>query len=80
MSVSVAAAGRDPREIMRGHEEFGLVELSIEDLEAAGQVLVPRPMEDDPHHAEVIGDKRTAKRELAKACRWVIPPPGQSPT
>jgi hypothetical protein len=76
MSVSIAPPGRDPAELLVGHDGFALVELSIEDLQAAGQTLVPAPTAEDPHHAEVIGDKAKAKRTLAKAARWVVPPPG----
>lgn len=77
MSVSVALPGRDPAELLVGHDGFALVELSIEDLEATGQTLVPAPTAEDPHHAEVIGSKtKSVKRILAKAARWVVPPPG----
>ncbi len=63
---------------MRGHEGYGLVALTVEELEAAGQTLVPMPTDDDPFHAEVVGTKSKAtKRELAKTARWVVPPPGQ---
>jgi hypothetical protein len=62
-------------DLLADHAGFGLVELSLEDLEAAGQRLEPSPTEDDPFHAEVIGDKKSAKRQLAKAARWIVEPP-----
>jgi hypothetical protein len=80
MSVVIAREGRDPSEVLAGHEGFGLVELTIEELEAAGQEVIRDPRPEEPDHALVIGAKTLAtKRCLAKTCRWVVRPfPGTS--
>ncbi len=75
MSVVIAREGRDPREVLLGHDGFGLVELTIEELEAAGQEVVRDPLPEEPDHALVMGTKTLATRRLlAKTRRWVVPP------
>lgn len=76
MSVVVARADRDPREVLVGHDGFGLVELSLEDLEGVGQQLAADPLPEEADHALVVGNKTDSrKRNMAKAARWVVPPP-----
>ena len=72
----VAAPGRDPATILEGLDGFGVVALSIADLEEHGQVLVADPIEGEPDHALVVGAKSSSRmRGLSKACSWVIEPP-----
>jgi len=76
MSVVVASAGRNPAEVMVGHEGFGLVALRIEDLAELGLDPVDDPQPDEPDHALVVGNKTQSKcRQLAKRSTWIIPPP-----
>jgi hypothetical protein len=80
MSVVIAREGRDPNEVLVGHEGFGLVELTIQELNAVGQEVLRDPLADEPDHALVMGTKTLAtRRHLAKTCRWVVRPlPGAS--
>ena len=80
MSVVIAREGRDPAEILVGHDGFGLVSLTVEDLASVEQVVVHDPQDDEPDHALVVGTKTQGRRrEMAKASRWVIRPPEAYP-
>lgn len=77
MSVVVARPVRVPEEVLEGHDGFGLVSLTLEDLEACGQWLVPDPYPTrlDPDHAFVCGPKKRSNlRGMATRCRWVVRP------
>jgi hypothetical protein len=75
MSVVIAREGRDPFEVLVGHDGFGLVEFTIAELEAAGQDVVRDPLTEELDHALVVGSKTLAtRRHLAKTCRWVVRP------
>lgn len=79
MSVVIAIAGRDPMEVLEGHEGYGLVALTIEDLIEVGQVLVPDPLPEEPDHAVVVGRKTDGRmKTMAKASQWVINPLGMT--
>jgi hypothetical protein len=76
MSVVIAREGRDPHEVLVGHDGFGLVELAVDDLRTFGLRLEPDPDPSEPDHAAVVGQKtKIVRRQLAKAARWVVPPP-----
>ncbi len=76
MSVIVARPGREPREVLRGHEGFGVVAFSVQVAEAADQVVVRSPTADEPDHAHVIGPKTPSRRKrLRDGARWVVRPP-----
>jgi hypothetical protein len=80
MSVVLVRQGRLPAEVLRGHEGFGLVALTVDVLEALEQRLVVEPLADEPDHAVVIGVKTGGrKRAMAKAAVWVIRPPDAYP-
>jgi hypothetical protein len=81
MSVIVARDGRDPTSCLVGHDGFGLVALTIEDLTVCEQQLIARPLPDEPDHALVVGVKTEGKRrDLSKRAVWIVPPPAISGT
>jgi hypothetical protein len=78
MSVVIASSGRSPLDILEGHEGFGLVRLTVSDLEYADQRLVPDPLLEEADHALVVGEKSKArKRRMKKACIWIVDPSGR---
>jgi len=77
MSVVVARNDRDPAEVLAGHEGYGLVALTVADLQDLGQQVISDPLPEEPDHAVVRGIKtKTIRREMAKRSSWVILPPG----
>lgn len=80
MSVVIARSGRDPSDILRGHDGFGVVALTGAELEAAGQRLQADPLPGEPDHALVIGRKsKGQRRQLASSAEWVVRPPDAYP-
>jgi hypothetical protein len=76
MSVVVARSDRDPRDILVGHDGYGLVAISVEAAEAADQRVVWSPTADEPDHGHVIGPKTPGRRKrLRDSAHWVIRPP-----
>ena len=74
-SVSILVEGSDPLDVLEGHEGFGLVSLTVQDIRDAGLGIVRHPTSDDPNHAHIQGEKnRHVKRRLAKAAVWIVLP------
>lgn len=60
---------------LQGHDGFGLVELTVGYLRSLGFDVVPKAVEGNPHHAEVVGKKTDGKkRKMMKSARWVFVP------
>ncbi len=80
MSVVIARSGRDPYDILRGHDGFGVVALTVAELEAAGQELRADPLPEEPDHALVVGNKsKGQRRRMASSATWVVRPPQAYP-
>lgn len=76
MSVVIARPGREPQEVLAGHDGYGLVALRVEDLLSLQLIVAPNPLQTEPDHALVIGPKTDAtRRAMSKLATWVIPPP-----
>lgn len=80
MSVVIADAvlsgGRTAHSVLAGHDGFALGALATAVIKDLGLQLVLDPHPDEPAHALVVGHKtRATRRAMAKASRWVIPPP-----
>lgn len=74
-SVSILVEGRNPSDVLDGHEGFGLVQLKVEDIRDAGLGIVSAPLSEDPYHAHIQGVKtRSRLRRLAKAAIWIKKP------
>lgn len=67
--------GQNPMDSLRGYDGFGLVALRVGALKSLGLRIVPAPLPENPHHAEVTGAKtRGKKRQIAKAAEWLFLP------
>ena len=72
----VLAAGRAPDSILVGHVGYGLAAITVGLVESMGLVVERDPLDDEPAHAVVKGEKtRPMSRRMAKAARWVVLPP-----
>ncbi len=81
MSVVMVRAGRDPSEVLIGHEGFGLVSIPTDSIAAAGLEVRPEPVDGEPDHAVVVGPKsQGTSRALSRASTWIVRPPGAHPT
>jgi hypothetical protein len=65
--------------LLDGHRGFALVAITAGLARRVGQGIRRVPLDGDPAHAEVFGDKTSAvRRALAKQSSWIVPPPGVS--
>lgn len=76
MSVSIESVlsqvGLGPDDVLRNHEGFGLVALTVGLVREHGQGVVRRPLAEDLAHAEVVGSKtRSVRRTFAKEAVWI---------
>lgn len=79
MSVSLEAdlleADQPVERLLKGYPRCGLAAISVATLLDLGQVVVRRPTEADPFHADVIGKKtKGVRRKLASSCTVLIEP------
>ncbi len=76
----VLAAGRTAESVLAGHDAYALAGIPVALVAGLGLQLVPDPLPDEPAHALVVGHKtQGTRRKMAKAARWVVPPPDPGP-
>lgn len=85
MSVAIhsrlRAVGLEPKDLLAGHPQFGLVSLTVGFVRSLGfAVTADPPVAGEPAHAWVAGKKTTSrKRRMAKKCVVEIHPPPLAP-
>ena len=79
LSSVLAEHGLESKVVLEGHEGFALASITAGLVRQCDQVIVRKPLTDDPAHAEVIGNKTPGvRKELARNAVWVFPPPSHS--
>ena len=74
-SVTIWADGVTPDDVLKDHESFGLVALTVAEIRAQGLGIIRAPLPDNPNHAHLQGKKTTGKkRRLAAAAEWIREP------
>jgi len=76
-SVRIWADGTDPLDVLKDHDDFGLVFITAKDIRDndLGIILDPDPDPNDPHHALIQGKKKSGrKKRLASAAIWIKKP------
>ena len=74
-SVDIMVEGFDPLAQLDGLDGYGLVSISVLNIRNAGLGIVPDPLPDNPHHANLQGKKtRGVKRQLALSAEWIVMP------
>ena len=77
-SVDIWEDGREPEDLLVGHENFGLVWVTVGDLREAELGIVRDQLRDNPHHALIQGRKTKSRlRRLARASNWIREPSHQ---
>ena len=82
MSVGLGDAlsdeGRTPESMLEGpqFDGFGLVALPAGTAREFKQIVCRDPVDDEPVHGLVVGNKKKRKRDLARASKWVVAPDG----
>lgn len=62
-------------DVLTGYEGFGLVSLSAASVREQNQIVVRKPLPDNPAHGEVIGEKtRGVRRAMKRSAIWLIKP------
>lgn len=72
LSVTVWDSPQDLIDVLRGHENFGVVCVDAGAFRAEEAKIVPIPLEGNPNHCEIfprLGPK--AQRRIKLASRWV---------
>jgi hypothetical protein len=63
------------KDILAGHEGFGLVSFTVRDVQALGGQLSVRRDSESPAHVLICGKfQRSQARILAAKCEWVVMP------
>jgi len=74
------AGGRGAAEVLQGHQDYALAEITIASVEAEGCVVEAHPLPEEPAHALVVGKKSQGTRKrIAKGAIWIVAP-SASPT
>lgn len=67
--------GRTPEHVLIGHHGYGLCGVAALIVRQQGQIIVRRPTEAEPAHAEVVGHKsQGVTRRISREARWIIQP------
>lgn len=70
----VTETGRSATDVLSGLEGYGLASLTAGAARSCHQGVARDPVEDEPAHAIVFGNKSTGNRRcLARSTIWVIP-------
>lgn len=67
-------SGRDPSEVLNNHENFALAAITAGLARETNQAVARQPMDEEPAHGIVIGNKRKADKKMAKEAMWIVPP------
>ena len=72
----VTETGRGAREVLAGHEGYGLSTFSAGLARECAQGIARMALADEPAHAEVFGKKtHSVRKKLVRGSEWVLPPP-----
>ena len=75
LGQEVLAAGRDAQSVIQGLEDFYLASVTAGLARFLNQGIVRKPLETEPAHAEVFGNKtKRVRRTFAREATWVIGP------
>ena len=76
LSVTLWLGPADMAAVLAGHEEFGVVALSVGELRAHGLAILRDPLPENPNHCELFGNlgNRTLRRTLCKLATWELYP------
>ena len=80
ISVDRSSLCSPAQTLSRHPKHIGVVQLTAQQARSYAEGVASDPREDNPAHALILlegygsGKLKTAARELAKCCYWVIPP------
>ena len=62
-------------DVLAGYKGFGLVSLPVGSAREQNQIVIRKPLSDNPAHGEVIGRKtRGVTRALKQSAIWIVKP------
>ncbi|MCY3820356.1 MAG: hypothetical protein OXH52_13495 [Gammaproteobacteria bacterium] len=72
---ALIAGGGCIEEVLAGYEGFGLVSIQVASVREQNQMVVRKPLPENPAHGEVIGQKtRGVRRALKQSAKLIIQP------
>lgn len=76
LSDTLEALGRSLESALHGHEiGFSLAAFTAGLARQCNQSVVRDPVDDEPAHGLVVGNKsKKVRRALAKGCQWIVEP------
>ena len=75
LSHKLREQNRDDLETIKGYENFYLVKIPVKTIKDIGLNIEEAPLPDEPAHGYITGiNKKSHKKKLAKAAKWVIAP------
>lgn len=76
MSACLAGQATSAEKLLAGHTDFAVVAFTMAVARARKLGVVRNPLESDPDHILIFGNKTDGvRRALAIECTWVVPPP-----
>jgi hypothetical protein len=73
-SVDIMASDEQCAKTLQGHEDFGLVSLTVGQIRSVGLGIKRAPVDGNPQHAILLGPKKRVGRKLAMMAVWVKRP------
>lgn len=81
LSVILVEPARDPQSAIEHYSGYYLAVITVGDARGLGLTIQRDPTPEDDAHCLVLGKKKgRADSALARAAKWVIPPPDTTPT
>lgn len=75
LAGAVRAQSRAERDVLSGHDGFGLAAITAGLARRCDQGVAREPVPNEPVHAVVFGRKpKSIRRKLAKGSRWAVRP------
>ena len=76
MSGCLAGQTTTPQQLLAGHADFAVVAFTMAVARSKGLGVERDPLENDPDHVLIFGNKTdSTRRALATNSAWIIPPP-----
>jgi len=77
LCVDLKLDDEQPARTLEGHDGFGLIALTVEEIRSVGLDVEQRKLDENPAHAIIVGNKTQGRRKklsLFASARWIKRP------